>query len=93
MKHLLIVAGCLFAFAGCGKKGIDGKLDELAKIRDAMCACKDQSCADKQHDAYIAWKRGNSKDDKPSDEQMKKFREIRDALQECRHKLDTPPTP
>jgi hypothetical protein len=90
MKHLLLVASCLLAFGGCKKSGIDGKLDDLAKIRDAMCACKDKACADKQHDAYIAWKKGNSKDDKPSDDQMKKFHEIRDALHACRHKLDAP---
>jgi hypothetical protein len=90
MKHLLIVASFVFA-AGCGKGGLDGKLDELGKIKDAMCACKDKACADEQHEKYTAWKKGNSKDDKPSDEQMKKFEAIRKDMNDCRHKLEGPP--
>jgi hypothetical protein len=89
MKHLIIVASIVFA-AGCGKGGLDGKLDELGKIRDAACACKDKACADEQHEKYIAWKKGNSKDDKPSDDQMKKFEAIRKEMNDCRHKLETP---
>jgi len=85
----MIVASLVFAF-GCGKGGLDGKLDELGKIRDAMCACKDKACTDAQHEKYIAWKKGNSKDDKPSEDQMKKFETIRHELQDCRHKVDSP---
>src|SRR5450432_4404458 len=84
------------ALAACGKGGLDGKLDELQKIKDETCACKDKACADAAHDKYIAWKKGNSKDDKPTDDQMKKFSELRDQLNECRHKIsDTaaPPSP
>lgn len=88
-KLTFIIAGLVFA-VGCGKGGIDGKLDELGKIRDAMCACKDKACTDAQHEKYIAWKKGNSKDDKPSEDQMKKFETIRKELQDCRHKIDTP---
>lgn len=91
----IIIAGLVFA-AGCGKGGLDGKLDELAKIKDEVCACKDKACADAAHDKYIAWKKGNSKDDKPSEEQMKKFETLRTELNDCRHKLsDTaaPPPP
>jgi hypothetical protein len=85
----MIVASLVFAF-GCGKGGLDGKLDELGKIRDAMCACKDKACADAEHDKYIAWKKGNNKDDKPSEDQMKKFETIRHELQDCRHKVEGP---
>ena len=89
MRNLIIISALLFA--GCGKGGIDGKLDELGKIRDAMCACKDKACADSEHEKYIAWKKGNSKDEKPNDDQMKKFEGIRKELQDCRHKVDGPP--
>ncbi len=84
----IVVSG--LALAGCGKGGLDGKLDELAKIKDEACACKDKACADAAHDKYIAWKKGNSKDDKPNDSQMKRFSELRTQLNECRHKLDAP---
>jgi hypothetical protein len=84
------VAMVVLALAGCSKGGLDGKLDELSGIKDKMCGCADKACADAQHDAYIAWKKGNSKDDKPSEEQDKKFRELRDGLQTCRHKFDAP---
>jgi hypothetical protein len=91
MRNLMtIVVGLGLAVGGCGKGGIDGKLDELGKIRDAMCACKDKACTDAQHDKYVAWKKGNSKDDKPSEDQMKKFETIRHELQDCRHKVDSP---
>lgn len=85
MKTLIFVSSLLLATA-C-KGGLDAKLDELGKVRDAMCACKDKACADEQHEKYIAWKKGNSKDDKPSEDQMKKFETIRHELQECRHKV------
>ena len=85
----MIIASLVFAF-GCGKGGLDGKLDELGKIRDAMCACKDKACADAQHEKYVAWKKGNSKDDKPSEDQMKKYETIRHELQDCRHTVDSP---
>ena len=90
MRNFTIVASLVFAFAGCSKGGLDGKLDELGKIRDAMCACKDKACTDAQHEKYIAWKKGNSKEDKPNEDQMKKFESIRKELQDCRHKIDTP---
>jgi hypothetical protein len=94
MRNFMIIASLVFA-AGCGKGGLDGKLDELAKIKDEVCACKDKACADAAHDKYIAWKKGNSKDDKPSEDQMKKFETLRTELNECRHKLSdtTPPAP
>jgi hypothetical protein len=93
MRKITILASLVLAFTACGKGGLDAKLDELGKIRDAMCACKDKACADEQHEKYIAWKKGNSKDDKPSDDQMKKFETIRHELMDCRHKLDTPAAP
>ena len=95
MRNFIIITTFLGLLgAGCGKGGLDGKLDELAKIKDEVCACKDKACADAAHDKYVAWKKGNSKDDKPSDEQMKKFESLRTELNECRHKLsDTTPPP
>jgi hypothetical protein len=89
MKKLALMAGLVFAF-GCGKKGIEGKLDELGKIRDAMCKCTDKACADTQHEAYIAWKKGNKDEAKPDKDQMEKFEGIRKELTDCRHKLDAP---
>ncbi|MEO8548967.1 MAG: hypothetical protein ABI678_03315 [Kofleriaceae bacterium] len=98
MRNLkIILPGLVLAAAlpgtGCGKGGLDGKLDELAKIKDETCACKDKACADAAHDKYIAWKKGNSKDDKPSDDQMKKFEALRTELNECRHKLSDTAAP
>jgi hypothetical protein len=87
MKKLLIAASLMFAF-GCGKKGIDAKLDELAKIKDAMCKCTDKACADAQHEAYIAWKKGNKDEAKPDKDQMEKYETIRKDMMDCRHKLD-----
>jgi len=92
MRNFSIIIASLALAVGCGKGGLDGKLDELSKIKDEVCACKDKACADAAHDKYIAWKKGNNKDDKPSDDQMKKFSELRDQLNECRHKMsDTAP--
>ncbi|HEY6034856.1 MAG TPA: hypothetical protein VIV58_11365 [Kofleriaceae bacterium] len=98
MRNFIIIStflGLSALGAGCGKGGLDGKLDELAKIKDEACACKDKACADAAHDKYVAWKKGNSKDDKPSDEQMKKFETLRTELNDCRRKLSdtTPPPP
>lgn len=100
MRNFIIITlflgvGLVGAGAGCGKGGLDGKLDELSKIKDEVCACKDKACADAAHEKYTAWKKGNSKDDKPSDEQMKKFETLRTELNDCRRKLSdtTPPPP
>ncbi|MFT3692319.1 MAG: lipoprotein [Kofleriaceae bacterium] len=93
MQKLMVIAIAL-GLAACGKKGgLDGKLDELQKIKDEVCACKDKACADAAHDKYTAWKKNNSKEDKPSDDQMKKFSELRDQLNECRHKLSDTAAP
>lgn len=90
-SSIIIVA--LSLAVGCGKGGLDGKLDELSKIKDETCACKDKACADAAHDKYIAWKKGNSKEDKPSDDQMKKFSALREQLNECRHKISDTAAP
>jgi hypothetical protein len=85
----------MFSLVACGKGGTDGKLDELAKIRDSSCACKDKACADAEHEKYTTWKKGMSKDDKPSEDQMKKYEALRTELRACRDKFDmvAPPTP
>ena len=97
MRNFIIISALLLGGlgVGCGKGGLDGKLDELSKIKDEACACKDKACADAAHDKYVAWKKGNSKDDKPSDDQMKKFEALRTELNDCRRKLSdtTPPPP
>jgi hypothetical protein len=93
MRNFSIIIASLALAVGCGKGGLDGKLDELSKIKDEVCACKDKACADAAHDKYIAWKKGNSKDDKPSDDQMKKFSELREQLNECRHKISDTAAP
>ena len=87
MKKLLLLVSFSLLTAACGH----GDLDKLTKLKDEACACKDKACADAAHDKYIAWKKGNSKDDKPSESQMKRFSELRTQLNECRHKLDAPP--
>ena len=83
----MIVATLVFSAVGCGKGGLDAKIDNLGKIRDAMCACKDKTCTDAQQEKYIAWKKGNKKDEKPNESQMKKFEGFRKELQDCRHKI------
>ncbi len=94
MRNFSIIIVSLALAVGCGKGGLDGKLDELSKIKDEVCACKDKACADAAHDKYIAWKKGNnSKDVKPTDDQMKKFSELREQLNECRHKLSDTAAP
>jgi len=93
MRNFSIIIVASLLALGCGKGGLDGKLDELSKIKDEVCACKDKACADTAHDKYIAWKKGNNKDDKPSDDQMKKFSELRDQLNECRHKISDTAAP
>ncbi|MDB4954334.1 MAG: hypothetical protein JWO36_1903 [Myxococcales bacterium] len=87
MKKLMVVASLVFAF-GCGKKGMDGKLDELAGIKDKMCECKDKACTEKVHEDYITWKKGNSKDEKPNKDQMDKFEQLRAGMNLCRHKVE-----
>lgn len=87
MKKLMLVASLVFAF-GCGKKGLDGKLDQLSGIKDKMCECKDKTCTEKVHEEYIAWKKGNSKDEKPNKDQMDKFEQLRAGMNLCRHKVE-----
>ncbi len=90
MRNLLIVATLVFSVVGCGKSGVDAKIDDLAKLRDAMCACKDEACTEAQQDKYLAWKKGNNKDEKPNESQMKKFEGIRKELQTCRRTIGKP---
>ena len=87
MKKLILVASLVFAF-GCGKKGLDGKLDELAGIKDKMCECKDKACTDKVHEDYITWKKGNPKDEKPNKDQMDKFEQLKTGMNLCRHQVE-----
>jgi len=87
----MLILGLALA-TGCGKGGIDGKLDELSKMKDEACACKDKACADAAHEKFTTWNKGmksEHKDDKPSDAQMKKYEELRTAMRECRNKFDT----
>jgi hypothetical protein len=87
MTKLLVVASLVFAF-GCGKKGIDAKLDELGGIKDRMCECKDKTCTEKVQEDYITWKKGNSKDEKPTQDQKDKFEQLRAGMNLCRHKVE-----
>jgi ethanolamine ammonia-lyase small subunit len=63
----IIIAGLVFA-ASCGKGGLDGKLEELSKIKDEACACKDKACADavnkKMDDAMNGMKEPSADDAK-----------------------------
>ena len=92
MRKLL---ASLIVLAACSKGGIEGKLDEAAKLRDRMCACSDADCAKSVHEDYITWKKGNKKssDDKPSEDQMKRWSSIHDEMMTCKHKLDSPAKP
>ncbi len=86
MTKCAIICGLVFAF-GCGSKGgMDGKLDDLSKIKDKMCQCPDKKCADDTRDEYVAWKKGN-KGDKPSKDQDDRFQSIKKEMMDCRHKL------
>jgi hypothetical protein len=89
MKSLVIAFGLTFVL-GCGKKGIEAKLDELGKIRDAMCQCQDKACAEKQHDAFIAWKMSPKDEAKPDKDQMARYESIHKEMMDCRHKYDAP---
>ena len=86
MTKLAMICGLVFAF-GCGKGGLDGKLDDLDKIKATMCACPDKKCADDTRDEYVAWKKSNKKDEKPSKEQDERFQSIKKEMMDCRHKL------
>jgi hypothetical protein len=86
MTKCAIICGLVFAF-GCGKGGMDGKLDDLAKIRDKMCQCADKKCADDTRDEFVAWKKGNKKDDRSSKDQDERFQSIKKEMMDCRHKL------
>ena len=86
MTKLAMICGLVFA-VGCGSKGgVDGKLDELSKIKDKMCACTDKKCADDTRDEYVAWKQSN-KGEKPNKEQDERYQQIRSGMMACRHKL------
>lgn len=84
MKHL--VMGLLLAVGACSKGGVDGKLDELSKIKDKMCDCKDKKCADDTHEEYIAWKKGNKDEKKPDKDQMERYEQIKAGMNACKAK-------
>jgi len=88
----IAIAVFTVALAACGKSSIETKLDEAAKLRDRMCDCKDAECANAVQEDFRTWKKGNKKssDDKPSDDQMKRWSSINDELIACRHKLESP---
>jgi hypothetical protein len=89
MKHLMI--GLLFAL-GCGSKGgVDGKLDELDKIKGEMCDCKDKQCVMDVHGKYLAWKSGNSKDEKLDKDQDDRLRQLKAGMRACEAHYDTAP--
>jgi len=85
----LVVASLVCAFA-CRGASLDDKLDRLDKIKDALCACRDKACADKQDQAYVAWKKGNSKtdQDRASPAQQKRFTATRDEMRKCAAKAE-----
>ncbi len=73
---------------GCGKGGtnLDSRIEALTAIKAEVCACKDRACADTAHDKYVALKNQNSKDDRPTEDQMKRYENARQQLQECWHR-------
>ena len=85
----LVLASLLLAL-GCRGRSLDEKLDRLDKIKAALCACRDKACADKQDQAFVAWKKGNSKADQDaaSDAQRKRFFAIREDMKKCQAKLE-----
>ncbi len=91
---MIAVFGVLAVFGdlamGCGKGGtnLDSRIDALTTIKAEVCACKDKACADTAHDKYVALKNQNSKDDRPTDDQMKRYEDARQQLQACWHELN-----
>jgi hypothetical protein len=80
--------------SGCGTSGteLDGRLDRrvdaLEKLQAELCACRIGPCADTAHDAYLALKRQNSKADRPTEDQVKRYEVARRQLQACWHTLN-----
>jgi hypothetical protein len=67
---------------------LDLRIDALEKLQAELCACRIRPCADTAHDAYLALKRQNSKADRPSEDQVKRYEVARRQLQACWHTLN-----
>lgn len=83
----------------CGTSGteldrrLDVRIDALAKLQAEVCACSAKPCADTAHDAYLALKRQNSKADRPTEDQVKRYEAARRQLQACWHALNRTTAP
>ena len=105
MKNLSLLAVSLLLGLGACSNKFDKAISEAEGFKDKMCACKDKECAEKVDKDFHEWRKGMkekfSKDDKPSDDQMKKAMEAEKAYRDCEHKaegdtapgtaVDTPP--
>ncbi|CAN5616823.1 hypothetical protein BH11MYX1_BH11MYX1_57430 [soil metagenome] len=74
----------------CGKRGndLEGRIEALTKIQAEVCACTDKTCADTAHAKYVALKHQGSKDDRPTEDQTKRYEAARRQLQDCWHTLN-----
>ena len=70
---------------GNGSSNLESRIGALAAIKAEVCACKDKACADTAHDKYVALKNQNSKDDRPTEDQIKRYEDARQQLQTCWH--------
>lgn len=84
--------------AACGSKG-DDLVGKVTSFKNKVCACKDADCAEKERDAYRAWRTEAKKAGKPSDDVIKKLQAVEKEMGDCQDKLReaakpaTPTTP
>jgi hypothetical protein len=95
-----LVVGVAFGLglAACGSKG-DDLVGKVTSFKNKVCACKDADCAEKERDAYRAWRSEAKKAAKPSDDVIKKLQAVEKEMGDCQDKLReaakpaTPTTP
>jgi hypothetical protein len=92
MNRIVIVLAMIAALAGCKKKSTSTAGEALAKMSefaDSMCLCKDKACAEAVQERMTKWstdmaaKAGSARDEKPSDEMIKKMTTIGQQYAEC----------
>ncbi|MEZ4401882.1 MAG: hypothetical protein R3B06_17770 [Kofleriaceae bacterium] len=97
MKNILrsgAVLAMVFGLSACGGKASEA-IAAMGKAADAMCACKDQACADKVS-ADLAKTMEKYKDTKGTKADAEKLKPIMTKMMGCQMKLmkaDVPPPP
>lgn len=86
MRSWVLVVALIACATGCKRKlDLDGRLNELVEIRDAMCACTTVECAQYQGTAFTAWNFRNDSTDaaKMTISQRERFSTLHHDLEEC----------